>query len=107
MNYLELYDQAMRDLDHDRISFDEFEKRIKPLKEEVRPTGNWIPVSEKLPEIHRNILLELRSGEILMGFRAETKPYFYVMGVGGCYVEPENVIAWMPLPEPYKAESEV
>lgn len=42
MNYLELYDQAMRDLDHDRISFDEFEKRIKPLKEEVRPTGHWV-----------------------------------------------------------------
>lgn len=46
MNYLELYDQAMCDLDHDRISFDEFEKRIKPLKEEVRPTGHWILVIE-------------------------------------------------------------
>lgn len=46
MNYLELYDQAMRDLDHDRISFDEFEKRIKPLKEEVRPTGHWIEVAK-------------------------------------------------------------
>ena len=66
--------------------------------------GEWIPVSEKLPETHQDVLLELRSGEMLTGFKAETEPYFYCNGVDGCYVEPQNVLAWQPLPEPYKAD---
>ena len=66
--------------------------------------GEWIPVTERLPETHQDVLLELRSGEMLTGFKAETEPYFYCSGVDGCYVEPQNVLAWQPLPEPYKAE---
>ena len=70
----------------------------------VENKGEWIPVSERLPKIHQDIVLEFRNGELQTGFKAETEPYFYCHGVDGCYVEPENVIAWMPLPEPYKAE---
>lgn len=70
----------------------------RPPKEQTR----WIPVSERLPEIHQNVLLSLRSLDIEVGFRAETEPYFYCQGD---YIEPQNVLAWMPLPEPYK-ESE-
>lgn len=62
------------------------------------PNG-WIPVSERLPEIHQDVLLSLRSLDIEVGFRAETEPYFYCHGD---YIEPQNVIAWMPLPEEYK-----
>lgn len=72
----------------------------------VENKGEWIPVSERLPETHQDVLLELRSGEMLTGFKAETEPYFYCHGVDGCYVEPQNVLAWIPIPEPYKAESE-
>jgi len=68
--------------------------------------GEWIPVGERLPEIHQDVLLELRSGEMLTGFKAETEPYFYCHGVDGCYVEPQNVLAWQPLPEPYKPEKD-
>ena len=63
----------------------------------------WIPVSERLPEIHQKVLLFLRSLDVVVGFRAETEPYFYCQGD---YIEPQNVLAWMPLPEPYKEESE-
>ena len=72
----------------------------------VTPAENpskWIPVSERLPEIHQDILLSLRSLDVEVGFMAETEPYFYCHGA---YIEPQNVLAWMPLPEPYKAESE-
>jgi len=68
--------------------------------------GEWIPISERLPETHQDCLLELRSGEMLTGFKAETEPYFYCHGVDGCYVELQNVIAWQPLPEPYKKGGE-
>lgn len=64
--------------------------------------GEWIPVVERLPEIHQYVLLSLRSLDIEVGFRAETEPYFYCHGADGCYIEPQNVLAWQPLPKPYK-----
>lgn len=64
----------------------------------------WIPVSEMVPEIHQHVLLSLRSLDIVTGFRGATEPYFYCDGAEGCYVEPQNVLAWQPLPEPYKEE---
>ena len=79
---------------------------IKVLPSNSENPNKWIPVSERLPETHLNVLLELRSGEMLTGFKAETEPYFYRHGVDACYIEPQNVLAWMPLPKPYKEESE-
>ena len=42
MTYLELYKQADYELEHSLITLGEYEKRIKPLEEEVRQTGYWI-----------------------------------------------------------------
>lgn len=75
-------------------------KELKQLREQTR----WIPCSERLPEIHQDVILSLRNLDIEIGFRSETEPYFYCHGADGCYIEPQNVLAWMPLPEPYKAE---
>ena len=72
-------------------------KELKQLREQAR----WIPVSERLPEIHQDVLLSLRSLDVEVGFRGNTEPYYYCH----CgYIEPQNVLAWQPLPEPYKAE---
>lgn len=85
--------------------YDDLSRMLDELISENK--GEWIPVSERLPEIHQDVLLSLRSLDVDVGFRGETEPYFYVHGVGGCfYVKPQNVLAWQPLPEPYKAESE-
>lgn len=84
--------------DLDKTTIDACKGAIE-LLEQTR----WISVSERLPEIHQYVLLSLRSLDIEVGFRAETEPYFYCHGD---YIEPQNVIAWMPLPEPYKAERE-
>ncbi len=67
----------------------------------------WIPISERLPEIHQDVLLSLRSLDVEVGFRSKAEPYFYCQSEGsGYYIEPQNVLAWQPRPQPYKAESE-
>lgn len=73
------------------------------LLEKIEQESRWIPVSERLPEINQDVILSLRSLDIEIGFRAGNEPYFYCHG---CYIKPQNVLAWQPLPEPYKAESE-
>lgn len=70
-----------------------------PNKSEIM-TG-WIPVSERLPEIYLDVLLSLRSLDVEVGFRGSTEPYYYCHGG---YIDPQNVLAWQPLPEPYTAE---
>lgn len=61
--------------------------------------GEWILRSERLPELEKDVLLSLRSLDVVTGYRSNRKGYFYTNGEG--YVTFENVIAWKPLPEPY------
>lgn len=61
----------------------------------------WIPCVERMPDIEEMVLLSLRSLDIYVGFRANTEGQFFVDGEG--YVKYENVLAWQPLPEPYKS----
>ena len=61
----------------------------------------WIPVSEKLPEYDKEVLCFLESDEMaVLYLKNEWGQDIWVDGsLGtGCY----EVIAWMPLPNPYK-----
>ena len=72
---------------------------IEVLKD--RPTG-WIPVSERLPDIHDYCMKYLVSdcyGHIHTSLFTESR--------GKSWWSCSDVKAWMPLPSPYKAESEV
>jgi len=72
---------------------------------EVRPEQRWIPCSERLPEARQSVILSTENwtGE---GCYWETTEY-HVIWKGyrwkATYWDDE-VIAWMPLPEPYRAE---
>lgn len=55
----------------------------------------WIPVSERLPEDSGYCLTTTMYGEVYCD---------YWTGIG--FDRQEAVIAWMPLPKPYMAESE-
>ena len=61
--------------------------------------SEWIPVSERLPEWGERVLTIDNDGdyEINHIMDDEYDEWFYDY----------DIIAWMPLPEPYKAESEV
>ena len=60
----------------------------------------WIPVSEKLPSELGNYLVTYRDD--LNELCVDSDFYFTIRERFCCY---DDIIAWMPLPQPYKAES--
>ena len=71
-------------VEHDRIMTSGIENK-----------GEWIPVSERLPEKDGQYLVTYdREDEIKVNISYFDRHGFWV----------GNVVAWMPLPEPYKAE---
>ena len=76
-------------------------------------TWRWIPCSERLPEVHKDVLIYLSSDEICIGcYNSHRLPFSNnVIGWGAGYTHnwcSNDVIAWMPLPKPYEPqESEV
>lgn len=63
---------------------------------------SWIPVSESLPEEYIHVLCQFCMGGMAECYYAHN--FFHV--VGGLRVNSDEVLAWQPLPQPYKAESE-
>lgn len=65
---------------------------------------NWIPVSERLPGTERILITD---GEIVKeGYRRPDGVWKYGVGKDELFTRLSNksVIAWMPLPEPYRPE---
>ena len=70
---------------------------IKALEQEPR----WIPVEEKLPEIHNysdNYLVTLKRGGVHIAMFTECD--------GKHWWTFDDVVAWMPLPQPYREVKE-
>ena len=92
-------EECIAEVKHSDIPESSKKKIMNVLYEQLHKEG-WIPCSERLPDIEADVMLSLRSLDIYTGYRANTEGMFYVAGEG--YVEYENVLAWQPLPEPYK-----
>ena len=67
--------------------------------EEKDRLGQWIPCSERLPENAMNVIAQFSSGTV-------TELRYAGNGIfEGIYdYSTKVIIAWMPLPEPYKEE---
>lgn len=86
------------------------EEIIHSHMNEVENDG-WIPVEERLPEDnHKGIydmqLVTLEDGEVCMGVYNNREKEWWTRKQEGerWYTNKHNVIAWQPLPEPYKEE---
>lgn len=65
--------------------------------EDAPTVPQWIPVSERLPDIPRYILICDIDGDIYLGYRTRYGDYYPAFGDDRI----KCVTAWMPLPEPY------
>ena len=83
------------------VSFDEkgIDEVIKELPSVTPQQTRWIPVSERLPEIigYYMTTVDYEKHGLAIG------PRYYHVDLGW---EDDCVIAWMPLPEPYKESEE-
>lgn len=70
-----------------------FLKDCETCEEKLRPQGEWIPVSERLPEKEGYYLVALGNGQMVVAHSDAI--------IANHDFEPK-MLAWQPLPEPYK-----
>ena len=91
----------------------DYDDAIEIFKQTAAEYNNgWIPCSEQLPkesdkyndELYPMCLVTIESGETCLGvFRYDVNKWYTKMFCGeNNYSTERNVIAWQPLPEPYK-----
>lgn len=90
----------------------EFCDKIKELPSVTPQPLKWIPVSERLPEKTSKYIVTIGINRFGFGMYDEVSIATYNIKSGWFCVEDNKdtvigeVIAWMPLPAPYKAERE-
>ena len=83
--------------DHDKkISLEDAEYTIERLPS----AQQWIPCSERLPKDDETVIVTRDDGTVKIA-TFEVGEIENGWQIGSWYTE-DNVVAWMPLPEPYK-----
>lgn len=99
----ELWNDKPREVQDGDIA--NFNRDIEYLRGVIRKRMNdgWIPVEERLPEVGEYVLGTNKYGEVLVYHYGWNSPhtrkmFFHLCGAAA------NIIAWRPLPEPYRTE---
>ena len=81
------------------VALDAVKNIVKDLSSVTPQEPRWIPVSERLPDIHNyseHYLVTLKNGEVHRAMCTEMN------GEHWWNYNLDDVIAWMPLPQPYR-----
>lgn len=77
---------------------------IKLLQAETK----WIPVSERLPQLEDYVIVSLMWGEVdIMALDWDDGEINWITQEMSIRHDKEDVVAWMPLPRPYREDGEV
>lgn len=64
----------------------------------IQPEPHWIPVTERLPDDSRNVLITSKSGVSMAWYNG----LYFEKGASTHHRKIKTVTAWRELPEPYK-----
>jgi hypothetical protein len=100
-----IYEHAKETTEDSNDEFDAMRAIANGTQQESRSENpnRWIPVSERLPEDGEEVLCFLDSEEMAVLFRRNNWGQYEWVD-GGFATGAYDVVAWMPLPTPYKAE---
>lgn len=76
-------------------------KALRDALSKVPSAQQWIPCSERMPKTDENVLVCTDDGSITDGYLC-TDGYGWFISCGEDYATNNQIVAWMPLPEPYK-----
>ena len=85
----------------DETLVDVAENRLENWFNELQPVQRWVPCSERLPEEGEVVLTQAKFKDDVKMAVSSRIDYNYWTTWGTRDI---NIIAWMPLPEPYKGE---
>ena len=80
-------------------------KNLLATEPTVQPDPQWIPVSERLPEGYADVLCCNKYSDMMIGMIYENSASDTRFSVESDAEIMHDVIAWMPLPEPYKSNN--
>lgn len=73
--------------------------------EALQTEQKWIPVTDRMPEDGQSVLFCDIDNDIMVGYHVKKRPATHFTE-NVSLEDVKNVRAWMPLPKPYKEESE-